>query len=111
MINGTDVVSPVADTPFQIAQKGLIAQLMKIPMHPNQAAISAYANGILQSARVSALVDFVVGRFVTEEQPIEALTAIYEGNVAEHLRSITAELKQAEESQTRIQLASSLARN
>ena len=48
---------PVEDSPIQIAQKRLADAAMGLPMNAQGAAMSAYVNGVLQSARIDALVE------------------------------------------------------
>jgi len=45
---------------YEEAKAELMRTVLKTPMNPSQAAVSAYANGILQSARISALVELVI---------------------------------------------------
>lgn len=105
MINGADH----DEDPFKDAKQALIDQLLKVPMNPTQAAISAYANGVLQSARISALVDLVMELAVLPEGSIlPDLGARYESLQVEQLHRMTRDLKEAQEGASRIQLASSL---
>lgn len=45
------------NTPLQIAQNRVAKAALMQPMNPNQAAISAYVNTILQSCRLDALTE------------------------------------------------------
>lgn len=56
---------------FKTAQQALCTAAMQQMLTPEQAAISAYVNGILQSARLSALID------LTLELASEPLTAAW----------------------------------
>lgn len=45
---------------MESAQQRLAQAALKQPMHPGGAAISAYLNGMLQSARIDALIEVMV---------------------------------------------------
>lgn len=57
------------------AQQRLANAALKQPMHPAGAAISAYVNGMLQSARIDALVDVLANPPNTTWSMAEAIDA------------------------------------
>jgi hypothetical protein len=63
-------------TPLQSAQDRLAKAAMQQPMTPNGAAISAYVNGIMASAKMGALLQMVIELFDDEAEATARFNAL-----------------------------------
>lgn len=83
------------DSPLQVAHKRLANAAMRQPMDPASAAISAYVNGMLQSARLSALIAFtlepVLNATWTAEERFESLFIKFLGEASDLLETKAAQ--------------------
>ena len=81
---------------LQAAQQGLIEALSRIPMDPQQAAVGAYINSSLASARISAIAEFLT---TTPESdlisPKDRLDALTVKNLTAMRDAIYAQINQA----------------
>lgn len=101
-----------AESPLQAAQKRLADAALGVPMNPQSASIAAYVNGILQSARVDALVEL----HITPPNASWSREEAYEATLLRALtdRALTLELKAEEvkrqiaENEKRIEVATTM---
>lgn len=89
------------------AKKALLEEVMRAPLAPTTAAVSAYANGMLQTARLSALMDFVLEVMASSSAP-EDPTARLDELYVKQLQQVEQTLKDVREGQGRIQVASNV---
>jgi hypothetical protein len=92
-------------TPLQSAQQRLVDLAMKQPMN-GTALISAFVNGLLQSAKINALTDMVMddgNATWTKQERLESLLIHHLGIVADQVESAS--------QQPRIAIASGLRAN
>lgn len=87
------------ETPLQAAQNRLAKAALLQPMNPNQAAISAYINSILQTCRLDALTELWLAPPNSTWTPQEALDAAI-------LRAVIARAEALESVANAVQIAS-----
>ncbi len=101
-VNGAEVDTPLTPpkTAIQNAQDELCAALMAMPLNPQGAAASAFVTAVMQSARLTAVIQFLIGLVGSmQEAGIQAhdkswtTTEFLESMIAEELRKSTEQYK------------------
>lgn len=97
---------------IEVAQQALADAAMGVPMNPSGAAMSAYVNGILQSARVDALVELWWAPPNATWSREEAYNAALLGALHERTKMLIAKgeelKKQIEAQRSKIEVASTM---
>lgn len=99
MINGHEP-STLADH-LKLAQQRLADACMKLPMNPQSAGISAFVNGAVLNAKISALIEYVAP-FELDDTGSPIMKATFEETLLKHLERDAGQLEGAVREQPRI---------
>ena len=92
MINGNDP-DTLADH-LKLAQKRLADACMKLPLHPNNAGISAFVNGAILNAKINALIEYTAP-FEFDESGSPVMKATFDETLLKHLERDAEQLEGA----------------
>lgn len=99
MLNG-HAPSTLADH-LLLAQKRLADACMKLPMNPQTAGISAFVNGAILNAKITALIEYTAP-YELDETGNPVMKATFEETLLKHLERDAGQLEGAVKNQPRI---------